>query len=142
MLRASEAPAAEWLVSTFVAALLLISVMCAGCAPAKGPPSRPEHPGLPIYYFRQAGFDFQVWLGTPVVWDVYPGGPGERGGLRRGDVVLEINGKRLVDESAVRTAITDMGTTANIFVLQRDGSRIEVVVDCPTCVAGETKGVI
>jgi hypothetical protein len=142
MLRFSNAPPAEWLGFTFIGALFLLSATCAGCAAAKGPGLRPEHPGLAIYYFRHAGFEFQRFADTIVVWEVYSGGSAERGGLRRGDVVLEVNGKSLVDESAVRTAITDMGMTANIFILRRDGARIELVVDYPTCVAGEPKGVI
>jgi Do/DeqQ family serine protease len=46
--------------------------------------------------------------------DVTPNGPAARAGLRRGDVVLAINGKTIGDSNELRNRIAQLGPNANV----------------------------
>jgi serine protease Do len=58
-----------------------------------------------------------------LVGDVSPSSPAQAGGLRRGDIILEVNGKPMTDSNQLRMNISMMkpGSEAKLKVL-RDGS--------------------
>jgi serine protease Do len=58
-----------------------------------------------------------------LIGDVVPKGPADKAGLKDGDVVLEYNGKKVVDSRRLRLAVgeTKPGTTVPVKIL-RDGS--------------------
>ncbi len=64
-----------------------------------------------------------------VISDVAKGGPAERGGLRKNDVVVSFQSNEVPDGSALRnlTAIAPIGRDARLTVI-RDGRRQEIVV--------------
>src|SRR5215831_11184168 len=64
-----------------------------------------------------------------LISDVESGSPAEKAGLRRGDVVLEMNGKSLRDQRELQLGISKMppGTTINLTIL-RDGKQQQVPV--------------
>lgn len=64
-----------------------------------------------------------------LVAEVTKGGPAEKGGLRKGDVILEYNGRPVKDAGDLRNAvaITDLGRTVDMTVL-REGKRVKVSV--------------
>lgn len=49
--------------------------------------------------------------------DVNPGSPADKAGLKKGDVIIEVNGKKTVDANSVRLAVSQ----------NRPGTRIELV---------------
>ncbi|MBB4212366.1 serine protease Do [Rhodothalassium salexigens DSM 2132] len=61
---------------------------------------------------------------------LYPKGPAERAGLRPGDVILAVNGREVLDESALtfRVATTRPGSAAAVTIL-RDGRTRDIAVD-------------
>ena len=56
-----------------------------------------------------------------VVDDLYPGSPAAAAGLKRGDVIIAINGKSVEDAGSLRfrLATLDVGTTATLSVLRK-----------------------
>ena len=64
-----------------------------------------------------------------LVAEVTKGGPAEKGGPRKGDVILEYNGRPVKDAGDLRNAvaITDLGRTVDMTVL-REGKRVKVSV--------------
>jgi len=64
-----------------------------------------------------------------LIGDVTPGSPASRAGLQRGDIILDANGKTVVDASQFRleTAMTPPGTTMRLTVL-RNGNRMAIPV--------------
>ncbi|MBW1697951.1 MAG: DegQ family serine endoprotease [Deltaproteobacteria bacterium] len=64
-----------------------------------------------------------------LVVDVTEGSPADRAGIRRGDVVVEMNGKRVEDVGHFRNmvALSEPGSKARIVVI-RNGKRIEIEV--------------
>lgn len=67
-----------------------------------------------------------VWIGMPVVEQAVGGGPGERAGLRRGDVVVKADGKPLLDAGDfVRTVRAAPGKTLQLEV-RRDGNLLSL----------------
>ena len=61
-----------------------------------------------------------------LISDVIEGSPAERAGLKRGDVVIEFNGKKVTDVSQFRNmvALTPPGTKSKIVVI-RNGKKME-----------------
>lgn len=59
-----------------------------------------------------------------IVSDLWPGGPAEAAGLRRGDIIVEVDGVEVNDESGIRFrfATHTLGEEARVTVL-RDGER-------------------
>lgn len=75
-----------------------------------------------------------------LVADVLSGSPAERAGLKRGDVILSLNGKGVDDVSQLRNNIaqTAVGTHVKLGVL-RDGKEINVevvIAELPRDIAG------
>ncbi|HZT19373.1 MAG TPA: DegQ family serine endoprotease [Dongiaceae bacterium] len=64
-----------------------------------------------------------------IVDDVFPGGPAAAAGLKRGDVIIAVNGKQVEDAGGLRfrLATLDMGGTATVTAL-RKGQRLELPV--------------
>jgi serine protease Do len=64
-----------------------------------------------------------------LITDVVTGGPGEKGGLRSGDIVLEVNGHAVTSSSDLtrQVAVAHAGDTLHLIVL-RDGKRVPVDV--------------
>ena len=69
-----------------------------------------------------------------LVGDVVPKGPADKAGFKEGDVVLEYNGKKVVDSRRLRLSVgeTKPGTTVPVKIL-RDGTSktLEVTVQQP-----------
>jgi len=59
-----------------------------------------------------------------LVGSVTPGGPGDKGGIERGDVIVEFNGKKVKNSSGLRSEVAraDPDNTVNLTVI-RDGKR-------------------
>jgi Do/DeqQ family serine protease len=55
-----------------------------------------------------------------IITSVQPGGPAERAGIQRGDVVTSINNQAVVDHNSLRNQIAGMtpGSTANVTVVR------------------------
>jgi S1-C subfamily serine protease len=62
-----------------------------------------------------------------LISDVAPGGPAEKAGLHRGDIVLQINGRPLTDQRDLQLTVSKMapGTTINLVIL-RDGQQQQI----------------
>ena len=62
-----------------------------------------------------------------LVGDVSPNSPAQAGGLQRGDIILEVNGKPMIDSNQLRMSISMMkpGTEAKLKVVH-DGSTREM----------------
>ena len=118
--------------------LLALSTSCLDRAPEK-PRGEREFPGATVYSSPALGIDFQFINNMIYVWAVRPGGIAENAGVKRGDSVVKINEIELVSEPEMRRAIRDMGPGTNVLVVITGGSRAEVLLDCPLCVAGERK---
>ncbi len=56
-----------------------------------------------------------------IVDDVFPGGPAAAAGLKRGDVIIAVNGKQVEDAGGLRfrLATLDMGGTATVTALRK-----------------------
>jgi len=67
--------------------------------------------------------------GGALVGDVEPGSPGEKGGLKKGDIIVALNGTPVTDSNQLRMSIAMMapGSTANLKVW-RDGSERDLAV--------------
>jgi len=72
-----------------------------------------------------------------VVSRIYPGGPADRAGVRKGDIVLAVDGKQVDDETSLRFRIAtrELGTTAELDVW-RDRERL--TLEFPVVPAPET----
>jgi Do/DeqQ family serine protease len=55
-----------------------------------------------------------------IIDDIYPGGPAAQAGMKRGDVIIAVNGKRVEDPGSLRfrLATLDIGSEATISVLR------------------------
>jgi len=64
-----------------------------------------------------------------LVGDVSPGSPASKGGIEKGDIILEVAGKQIDDKSDVALKIAQMppGTTLNLK-LHRDGKELDASV--------------
>ncbi|MFH1023225.1 MAG: Do family serine endopeptidase [Planctomycetota bacterium] len=78
--------------------------------------------------------DFQKKFGLPdrrgaFVHDLVPGGPAEESGIKRGDVIIELNGVKVknTDELRERVAATAPGTKVDVKVI-RDGKETVIPV--------------
>jgi serine protease Do len=64
-----------------------------------------------------------------LIGDVSPGSPAEKGGLKRGDVVLAVDGKKISTTGEFRNLIAAAGAKAVELALIRDGKRQSVRVE-------------
>jgi serine protease Do len=62
-----------------------------------------------------------------LVADVISGGPGDKAGIKRGDIIIEMNGKKIENTIQSRNMVAQMkpGTSVK-FTLLRDGKKIQV----------------
>lgn len=76
----------------------------------------------------RAGYQLNVDAGV-YVQNVQLGGPADRAGIVRGDVILQINGVKTNTVAELRSIVTDhqIGDTVNVLIL-RDGRQREVQV--------------
>ena len=76
--------------------------------------------------------DLATALGLPnpqgvLVVDVEPGAPAAAAGLRRGDVILSVNGQAVDSTGRLRNLVASAGANGNVrLALVRDGKRLEV----------------
>jgi serine protease Do len=67
-----------------------------------------------------------------IISDLYDGGPGERAGVRRGDVVVAINGKRIRDTEELRFRLSELvvGETAELSIMRgRPAQQVTLTMD-------------
>ena len=62
----------------------------------------------------------------PYVYSVVAGGVAESAGFKAGDVVVSIDGKRMVDEDELRRVISANPDRELVFVVERDGREMEL----------------
>ncbi len=90
-------------------------------------------PRLGISYQRMgeqlAGY-FKASEGALLVMEVHPDTPAARGGLKAGDVILEVDGKTL-EGDALRETLRKRDAGAVALTVQRNGERIELKVQLP-----------
>jgi regulator of sigma E protease len=65
---------------------------------------------------------------NPYVDSVVAGGPAERAGFKKGDIVLSIDGERMVTENQLRQKISTSGGRELRFAVRRDGKDQELRV--------------
>ncbi len=69
---------------------------------------------------------FGLWRPPAVLGEIIPGSPADKAGLKRGDLVLAVNGKPVRDwVHLVTTVYRSPGKTLNL-TLQRSGKRVQV----------------
>lgn len=81
-----------------------------------------------------------------LVTDVFKGSPAEKAGLKRGDVIVELNGKEVKDVESLRNRVaqSEVGSTVKLKV-KRDGRTIYLdatITELPTDVAMVSSGEI
>jgi serine protease Do len=64
------------------------------------------------------------YLRLPLVGEVYPDTPGERAGLRAGDIILEVNGREIRHDLDWQVAMVDAGVNAVADVAYRRDGRV------------------
>ncbi len=79
-----------------------------------------------------------------IVTSIQPGGPSEKAGIKRGDVIVSFNGQQIVDSNNLRNLVASSqpGSEATITVL-RDGREEKLRVtlaELPTRTAQESEG--
>lgn len=74
----------------------------------------------------------------PSIVEVFAGRPAETGGLRRGDVVLAVNGQTGLDNAGIIKLISDQGEKPMTFEVERNGAPMMVSVT-PAGAAGASK---
>jgi regulator of sigma E protease len=68
------------------------------------------------------------WLPKPVVDKVIPGGPGELAGLRKGDLVVAVNGKPVADSIDFIQAVSGLAGRTVQLEVQRDGRAFPLAI--------------
>jgi serine protease Do/serine protease DegQ len=64
-----------------------------------------------------------------IVTDTSPGGPADRGGLKRGDVILSVNGRTIESQEKLRLTISEMAPDSTVALnISRDGKPLTLSV--------------
>lgn len=64
-----------------------------------------------------------------LVADVTPGGPADRAGIKRGDVIIEFNGKKVKDSTQLRNMVADIAPGKSVdMTLIRNGKEVRAKV--------------
>jgi serine protease Do len=75
-----------------------------------------------------------------LVGDVSPSGPAQNSGVRRGDVIMEVNGKPMADAGALRNTISMMKPDATVKLkVLRDGTQSDMTVKLGELPADKTQ---
>lgn len=62
-----------------------------------------------------------------IVASVEPGGPADRAGIERGDIILSVNGQQVTDQNNLSTIVASSGIGRDVpITLLRDGERMRV----------------
>ena len=77
------------------------------------------------YELGDIGID---WVRRPQISLVNPGSPAERGGLRRGDVILAVGGERNVAQPVVIERINASANAPLALIVERDGAEVPLTV--------------
>jgi serine protease Do len=68
-------------------------------------------------------------VGGAIVSSVTPGGPADHAGVKRGDVILSLNGQPLKDSNALRNRVAEAGPGSRAMLLiTRNGTQREIAV--------------
>lgn len=78
-----------------------------------------------IQYFNVQGIDSGV-----IVYSVESGAPADKAGIRRGDVLLEVDGQKITDTAQVRGIILSHRVGDKVMIkVFRDGRELEIMVE-------------
>ena len=79
-----------------------------------------------------------IWVKRPQIIRVVPGTPGERAGLKRGDVVLAVGGQTDLNKDRIVDIVGKHGPNPLVFTVERDGRPMDITVT-PEGAAGSSK---
>jgi S1-C subfamily serine protease len=84
------------------------------------------------FFLREAAVDAPASSGPPIVAAVERGSRAERGGLRQGDVVLQVNERPVVSREAARDALADGSPDSPLrLIVRRDAERVALTLEPP-----------
>ena len=76
---------------------------------------------------RSTKYDADEGIG---IHDIMDDSPAERAGIKSGDVIIKIDGKKVTDVADLKTNINRVGIGGQMtLTILRDGDEIEIVVD-------------
>ena len=110
------------------------------------PPVIPPGPTIPVTGFYVKGLNFEIAFVTQeqsesMLGFVQPGamvsrvdpGPAQEAGFHAQDVVIEINGKKIVTKDDLRDAVREIGNGKVSFMLKNESGMRRVSVYCRDC---------
>ena len=84
------------------------------------------------FFLREPTADAPPTSGPPVVAAIERGGRAERGGLRQGDVVLQVNERPVVSRGAAREALAESSPDHPLrLVVRREAEQVAVTLEPP-----------
>jgi serine protease Do len=84
------------------------------------------------FFLREPTADAPPTSGPPVVAAIERGGRAERGGLRQGDVVLQVNERPVVSRGAAREALAESSPDRPLrLVVRREAEQVAVTLEPP-----------
>jgi serine protease Do len=82
------------------------------------------------FFLREPGADAPPTVAPPIVGAIERGGRAERGGLRQGDVVLQVNERPVVSRGAAREALAESSPDSPLrLVVRRDVEQVTVTLE-------------
>lgn len=119
---------------------LLVLAVLAACsrAPAPATTTPPPAPAEPAKATVPADPDTPSWIGvrfnrgTTRVIQVVPGGPAEKAGVKIGDQVVMIDGRKVFLDVEAVTAIREHAPGKTPFVVQRSGHDVSLAIEIAT----------
>lgn len=82
------------------------------------------------FFLREAATDAPANSGPPIVAAVERGGRAERGGLRQGDAVLQVNDRPVVTREAAREALADANPDGALhLIIRREAERVALTLE-------------